>query len=122
MGLCLLAAMLPGCASSSSVGTQEASTSGMAGALVVDDPWRGLERHEIQLGQKLLVVRGSKGVIGCPYLDIHLFERSGEACAVIPAADTAGMLDSKVVAVTSKARALGIEVGMTGRLALDRIR
>jgi uncharacterized protein YunC (DUF1805 family) len=87
-----------------------------------DDPWRGLERHEIQLDQKLLVVKGSKGVIGCPYLDVGMFERLGEAFAVIPAADTAGMLDSKVAAVTSKARALGIEVGMPGREALDKIR
>ena len=55
--------------------------------------WRGLERHEIQLDQKLLVVRGSKGVIGCPYLNVGSFEKFGEACAIIPAVDTAGMLD-----------------------------
>lgn len=87
-----------------------------------DDPWRGLERHEIQLEQKLLVVKGSKGVIGCPYLDVGMFEQLGEACAIIPAVDTAGMLDSKVTAVTPKARELGIEVGMPGREALDEIR
>jgi uncharacterized protein YunC (DUF1805 family) len=86
------------------------------------DPWRGLERHELQLGQKLLVVKGKKGVIGCPYLDVAMFERSGEACAIIPAIDTAGMLLAKVKAVTTKARELGIEVGMSGREALDRIR
>jgi uncharacterized protein YunC (DUF1805 family) len=88
-----------------------------------DDPvWRGLERHEIQLDQKLLVVKGSKGVIGCPYLNAASFEKFGEACAIIPAVDTAGMLDSKVTAVTPKAQALGIEVGMPGREALDKIR
>jgi len=86
------------------------------------DPWRGLERHELQLEQKLLVVKGSRGVVGCPYLDIDTFERLDEACALVPAADTAGMLDSKVTAVTSRARALGIELGMSGREALDRIR
>jgi uncharacterized protein YunC (DUF1805 family) len=87
-----------------------------------DQAWRGLERHELQLEQKLLVVKGSKGVIGCPYLNIASFEKFGEACAIVPAVDTAGMLNSKVTAVTTKARELGIEVGMSGREALDRIR
>jgi len=87
-----------------------------------DDAWHGLERHEIQLDQKLLVVKGSKGVIGCPYLNVGSFEKFGEACAIIPAVDTAGMLDSKVTAVTAKAKKLGIEVGMPGREALDKIR
>jgi uncharacterized protein YunC (DUF1805 family) len=87
-----------------------------------DDAWRGLERHEIQLDQKLLIVKGSKGVIGCPYLNVGSFEKFGEACAIIPAVDTAGMLDSKVTAVTAKAKELGIEVGMPGREALDKIR
>jgi hypothetical protein len=44
-----------------------------------DDAWRGLERHEIQLDQKLLIVKGSKGVIGCPYLNVGSFEKFGEA-------------------------------------------
>src|SRR5260221_353704 len=48
-----------------------------------EQAWRGLERHEIQLDQKLLVVIGSKGVIGCPYLNIASFEKFGEACAII---------------------------------------
>ncbi len=87
-----------------------------------DDFWHGLERNEIQLDQKLLVVRGSKGVIGCPYLDVDSFESSGEVCAIIPAIDTAGMLESKVIAATTKAQQLGIEVGMSGREALDKIR
>jgi uncharacterized protein YunC (DUF1805 family) len=87
-----------------------------------DDAWRGLERHEIQLDQKLLVVKGSKGVIGCPYLNVGSFEKFGEACAIIPAVDTAGMLDSKVTAATAKAKELGIEVGMPGREAFDKIR
>ncbi|HTM55282.1 MAG TPA: DUF1805 domain-containing protein [Pirellulales bacterium] len=87
-----------------------------------DSAWRGLERHEIQLDQKLLVVKGSKGVIGCPYLNVGSFEKFGEACAIVPAVDTAGMLNSKVTAVTAKAKELGIEVGMSGREALDKIR
>jgi uncharacterized protein YunC (DUF1805 family) len=99
-----------------------ASASKLAEAGADDPVWRGLERHEIQLDQKLLVVKGSKGVVGCPYLNAASFEKFGEACAIIPAVDTAGMLNSKVTAVTPEARKLGIEVGMPGREALDKIR
>lgn len=124
-----LAAALLGCVSSDDTGRRSSSdptaaTSVKAGADpgAHEDPWRGLERHEIQLDQKLLVVKGSRGVVGCPYLDVGTFERLDEACAIVPAKDLAGMLESKVTAVTPRARALGIEVGMSGREALDRIR
>lgn len=84
--------------------------------------WNGLERHEIQLKQKLLVVKGSRGVVACPYLRLETFARMDEACAIIPAANVEGMLNSKVTAVTPAAQRLGIEVGMPGREALERIR
>lgn len=84
--------------------------------------WNGLERHEIQLKQKLLVVKGSRGVVACPYLKLETFARMDEACAIVPAANIDGMLKSKVTAVTPAAQKLGIEVGMSGREALERIR
>jgi uncharacterized protein YunC (DUF1805 family) len=87
-----------------------------------DGFWRGLERHEIPLEQTLLLVKGSHGVVACPYLNIATFERTGEACAIVPAATIDGMPDSKVTAVTPKAKELGIAVGMSGREALDKIR
>ena len=87
------------------------------------DPfWDGLARESIQLGQTLLVVKGSKGLAGCTYLDIDTFQRGGEACVIIPAGDFDGMLDAKVTAATSEAKALGINVGMPGRQALELLR
>lgn len=91
-------------------------------ANVPADFWVGLDRHEIQLKQKLLVVKGSKGIVACPYVDVGIFTRTKEACAIVPAADIDGMLRSKVKAVSPAARELGIEVGMSGREALERIR
>ena len=88
-----------------------------------DDPfWNGLTRESIQLGHILLIVKGSKGVAGCSYLNIDTFERFGEACAIIPAGDFDKMLDAKVTAVTSQAKALGVDVGMPGREALELLR
>ena len=88
----------------------------------VDAFWNGLTRESIQLGQTLLIVKGSKGLAGCTYLNIDTFERCGEACVIIPAGDFDKMLGAKVSAVTSRAKALGIEVGMSGREALERLR
>lgn len=87
------------------------------------DPfWNGFTRESIQLGHILLTVKGSKGVGGCSYLNIDTFERFGEACAILPAGDFDKMLDAKVSAVTTQAKALGIEVGMSGREALELLR
>lgn len=84
--------------------------------------WNGFTRESIQLGQTLLIVKGSKGLAGCTYLNIDTFERFGEACAIIPAGDFDKMLDAKVSTVTSQAKGLGIEVGMPGREALELLR
>lgn len=119
---CLLFAALAGCGAAPATSPNAMLTDPMAATDADGGIWRGLARHEIQLGQKLLVVRGAKGVVGCPYLDVRMFEKAGEACAIVPAADTQGMLGSRVIAVTSKAKDLGITVGMSGREALERIR
>ncbi|MBC8868665.1 MAG: YunC family protein [Planctomycetes bacterium] len=84
--------------------------------------WNGFTRESVQLGQILLIVKGSKGLAGCTYLNLDTFERFGEACAIIPAGNFDKMLDAKVSAATSQAKELGIEVGMSGREALELLR
>ena len=106
-----------------SAGVSAPEAAGVAAADPAADPfWDGLERHEIPLAQTLLLVKGSRGIAACPYLNVEMFEKTGEACVIIPAARIDGMLDSKVTALTPKARELGIEIGMPGREALDKIR
>ena len=108
---------------SSATATPASETATVAAAQPAADPfWNGLERHEIPLAQTLLLVKGSRGIAACPYLNIEMFEKTGEACIIIPAARIDGMPDSKVTALTSKAHELGIELGMPGREALDKIR
>jgi uncharacterized protein YunC (DUF1805 family) len=104
-------------------GTGELGPSDKSGEEPPGDPfWKGLERHEIPLEQTLLLVKGSRGIVACPYLNVESFAHTGEACAIVPAARIDGMLESRVTAVTPKAQELGIEIGMSGREALDRIR
>lgn len=86
------------------------------------DLWSDLEQETIQLKEKLLIVKGSKGIAACSYLNVETFDVTDEACAIVPAADFDAMLDSRVTAVSNEARELGIFVGMSGREALKRIR
>jgi uncharacterized protein YunC (DUF1805 family) len=84
--------------------------------------WDGLTKHEIQFKHKVLMVQGSKGVIVCGYFDINAFEETEEACVIISAPELDGVPDALVLAITSKAKDLGIKVGMRGQEVFDLIR
>ena len=59
-----------------------------------------------------------RGYIMCGYLNLQTAEEDGDTAAVISAPDLATLLDNKVKGMTSKAAALGVEIGMTGREAV----
>ncbi len=79
------------------------------------------EKYHIALKSPLLIIKGSKGALGCGYLNVEAFNRGGEAGAIVRGVQTHDdMLKAKVVAVSEAARALGVEVGMSGEEALNR--
>ena len=45
--------------------------------------WEGLTKEEVQLGLPLLVIKGSKGFLGCGYINVETCNKTGEACAVV---------------------------------------
>ncbi len=76
-----------------------------------------------QLKRPLLVVSGSKGCLSCGYLSLASFERNGDAAAIVRGVDTFDdMLIAEVQEVSSLARELGVEPGMTGQQALELFR
>lgn len=78
-------------------------------------------RHQLQ--RPLLVISGSKGCLSCGYLSIEAFERNGDAGAIVRGVETyEDMLVAHVQAVSSKAEALGLRVGMTGAQALELLK
>lgn len=80
------------------------------------------EKYHIALKSPLLVIKAPKGVMGCGYLNIETFNRTGEAAVIVRGVNThEDMLRAKVVAVSETARALGIEVGVTGAEALEKM-
>jgi len=80
------------------------------------------ETFHVALKFPLLVIKAPRGVMGCGYLNIETFNRTGEAAVIVRGVNTHDdMLKVKVVAVSDAARALGIEPGITGAEALEKM-
>ncbi len=80
------------------------------------------ENYHIQLQSPIVLHKGKKGLMGCGYLNVETFNRTGEAGVIVRGVNThEDMLKVKVVAVSDAARALGIEVGMIGEEALQKL-
>lgn len=80
------------------------------------------EKFHVALKSPLLVIKAPKGVMGCGYLNIETFNRTGEAAAIVRGVNThEDMLHAKVVAASDAARGLGIEPGITGAEALQKL-
>ena len=85
--------------------------------------WERLERHRIDLRLPLLIIRGSRGLLACGYLNIATFDKTGEVAAIVTGVKTFDeMLEAKVASISKSAEQSGIKVGMRGAEALDFIR
>ena len=70
----------------------------------------------------ILVIVGSKGLLGCGYISLETAEKLGHALAIVKGVSTYDdMLSAKVVAVSSAASALGITIGMSGKETLLKL-
>ena len=85
--------------------------------------WEGLTKEQIKLGLPLLLIKGSKGFLGCGYINVETCNKTGEACAIVTAVNNHdAMLSAEVTAVSTEAARLGVRVGMKGEEALDIFR
>lgn len=70
----------------------------------------------------LIIVKADKGYVMCGYLNIEVAEKLGDAAAIVSGVKSVEeMLKKPVKSVTSKARELGVEPGMKGREALQKM-
>jgi uncharacterized protein YunC (DUF1805 family) len=70
----------------------------------------------------LLVIRAEKGFLMCGYLNVSAAESLGDAAAKVKGVQNfEDMLKAQIVEVTQQARELGIEPGMTGKGALEKM-
>ena len=70
----------------------------------------------------LLLMVGEKGFIMCGYLNVEVAERLQVAAAMVSGVKSfQDVLEAEIKAATSKARELGINLGMKGREALRKL-
>ena len=70
----------------------------------------------------LLLLIAEKGFVMCGFLNVEAAERLGVAAAMVSGVKTFDdVLEAYVKAVTSKAKSVGVEVGMKGAEALKRM-
>jgi len=76
-------------------------------------------RIELPDSPPLLLVVAEKGFVMCGFLNVDAAEKLGVVAAMVSGVKTSeDVLSAQVKAVTSKAKTLGIDVGMTGVDAL----
>ena len=67
------------------------------------------------------------GIVGCGIYDVRTAGEFGQAIAIArgtparPLVEPEDLFDARIVDLTPKARELGIEIGMTGRQAVERM-
>ena len=67
------------------------------------------------------------GVVGCGIYDVKTAAEFGQAVAIArgtpqkPLVNPEDLFDAKIVDATPQAKALGIQIGMTGREAVERL-
>jgi uncharacterized protein YunC (DUF1805 family) len=77
---------------------------------------------ELPESPPLLLIVAEKGFVMCGFLNVEAAERLNVAAAMVSGVKTFDdVLNAQVKAVTSKAKSLGVEVGMKGAEALRHI-
>lgn len=88
----------------------------------VDDKTCVGVRVELPDSPPLVMIVAEKGFVMCGFLNVEAAERLAVTAAVVTGVKTFDdILNGQVKAVTSKARSLGIDVGMKGADALKRL-
>ena len=71
---------------------------------------------------QLLMITSPKGYIMCGYLNINTAQKRGDvACIVTGVKTIEDVLNSNIVALTSNASKLGIEMGMPVKQVLEKL-
>ncbi len=77
---------------------------------------------ELPSAPPLILAKGSRGVVFCGYLSFEAAERQGLAAAIVKGVSSVnGLLEKQISQWTSKAAALGVSGGMTGKEALEKL-
>ena len=79
--------------------------------------------HVIELeNANLVLLKASKGYVLCGLLNLETAERLGQAACVVSGVKNAeDALKAKIKACTTAAKAVGVQEGMSGKEALEKL-
>lgn len=77
-----------------------------------------VESIRIDFKRPLLIMKAANGFVACGYINIETCNRTGDACALVNAGNFEDMKAAAIVAVSTQAAALGIQIGDSGESAL----
>ena len=81
-----------------------------------------LEKFQIQFELPLLIIRASKGILACGYINVETCNIAGDACAIVSGVSNLDeLVQGEVKEVSIKAAELGVTVGDTGQVALEKM-
>ena len=70
----------------------------------------------------LVLVKAERGFVMCGYLNMDVADRVGDiACKVSGVSNIEDLLNAEIIEMTEKAKDIGIQPGMQGREALERM-
>ncbi len=81
-----------------------------------------MENLRFELKKPLLIMKANKGFLACGYINVETCNATEEACAIVKGVNTYDdMKAASVVAVSNKAIELGVNIGDSGALALEKL-
>ncbi len=70
----------------------------------------------------LVLVKAERGFVMCGYLNMDVADRLGDiACKVSGVSNFDNLLEAEIIELTEKAKDIGIQPGMHGKEALERM-
>ena len=76
---------------------------------------------DFPLEKQLLVIKEENGFLACAYIDVETCNKLGEACAIVSGVNNYDdMKIAKVIKASEAAQKLGVMVGDTGSVALEK--
>jgi uncharacterized protein YunC (DUF1805 family) len=80
------------------------------------------EKLRFELKKPLLIVKQPNGFLACGYINPETCDATGEACAIVKGVNSYEDMDkASVVAISKRAGELGVKVGDTGKVALEKM-
>lgn len=70
----------------------------------------------------IIVIKANKGFVMCGYLDINAANKLGDAAAKVKGVNSfEDVLNAEIIEVSLPAKELGIDTGITGKEALEKM-